>query len=162
MSVATVKDLTLVLDAAQGRYSVTLYEGWPEEGQRPIAQPLQGSFFDLFAELQKSSSDERFGEVLFDWVLPPESEIRRAFLQHCEDGGQHGNVVRLWVGIDPRLASDPAFQFYEKDRARVSWEGFWVREWADEAKRPARVRSPFLALNPWVTILRYPPGTKSV
>jgi hypothetical protein len=158
MPSATVRDLTLVLDG----YTTTLSEGWPEERQQPIVQPLNGSLSDLVAKLLKEApSDERFGEVLFDWALLPESEIRRAFLQHCENGGQQRNLVRLWIGIDPRLAADPYFQLFERF-ARVSWEGFWVREWADEVKRPPRVQSPFLALNPWITILRCPPGVKNV
>lgn len=160
MPAATVRDLTLVLDAAPGHYTATLCESWPEEGQRPIEQRLHESFSDQFAKLVKAASDERFGEVLCDWLLPPESEIRNAFLRCCEEVEQQENWLRLWICLGSGLANDIYFQLFER-RARVSWEGFWVREWADEAKRPSRVRSPFLALNPWITIVRRPPGVST-
>lgn len=160
MPATAVRDLTLLLDSVcedgRWRYTAALFEGWPEEERQPIEQPL-APFYDMLPELRKASSDESWGAALFDWAFPPGSKLRETFLRCCEKIEREGNLLRLWISIGPSLTSDPYFQLFERV-AKVSWEGFWVQEWADGANRPSRVQSPFLALNPWIHILRRPPG----
>jgi hypothetical protein len=111
----------------------------------------------VFGDLRKAPSDEDWGAVLFDWAVPPESRLREAFLKRCAEIGERGELLRLWLCIGSRIASDIYFQVFER-WAKVSLEGFWVREWADQGTRPPGVQSPFLALNPWIHLVRRPPG----
>lgn len=161
MPAVTVKDLTLVLDATPGCYITTLSEGWLGEEKPLIEQTLTKPFYEIVAEVLRESSDrhdEHCGKALFDWACPPGTELRRILLQCAEESARQDSEIRLWIVIGERLARFISeLQLLDKF-ARVSWEGFWAREWADEANRPPRVQSPFLALNPWIHIVRRPPG----
>lgn len=155
------KDLTLALDATEKRdgewqYIAVLFEGWPEE-RRLLTHPvILGSRFPRVAVPLKGTSDEICGAALFDWAFPPESKMRQAFLCCCEDIEQCGGVLRLWLCIGPTMTDQPEFQWLEL-AVSATWEGFWVREWADQSKKASRERNPFLALNPWINIIRCPP-----
>jgi len=156
-----MRDLSLLLDAfkedEQWRYTSTLCEGWPEEDKQLYEQPLDKPFYEIVAKVIKETLDERAGAALFDWVFPPDSLIREIFLEACQDVAQREGVLRLWIWVGSSVRS--FFEFSELERSgRVSWEGFWVREWADDSNRPARVQSPFLALNDWIHVVRRPPG----
>lgn len=159
MSSSSVRDLTLALDLTprKDKYTASLFDGWPEEDHRLAKPEAQEPFEEVVRRLDQEGSDDGWGRILFDWAFPPQTEMREVFLRRSEEVGLQGERLRLWICISPSLARYDYFQWFERF-ARVSLEGFWVSEWSNEAKRPPRVRSPFVGLNPWIAVLRHSPG----
>lgn len=179
-----VEDLTLRVDVAPGGAMTALWEGWPEDGRLLLHYPLPQSFAavnEVLLALQKAFTrktalatpfsglfrvvqdvaqlDACCGAVLCEWLLPPGSTLRATVLHRCVAAAQRESRLRLWLSLDARLTSDLYVQNLERE-VRATWEGLWVREWADPAMRPPTVCSPFLALNPWLTLVRRPPGVQ--
>jgi hypothetical protein len=167
MSDAPVRDFSLLLDAslvldAAGKprwhYSATLFAARSETPELLAQEPLTSPFHEIAAEVRQAASAEYGGARLFGWAFPPNTELRRLFLQYCEEAAQVGSVLRLRLAIGAQLARFTLEMQGLERQGLVSWEGFWVPEWADPAHRPPGVESPFLALNPWMHIVRCPLG----
>jgi len=62
----SVKDLTLVIARAHGQYTTALYEGWPQETQRPIAQHRRANLLEPSTALRQTTCYEQAGETLCD------------------------------------------------------------------------------------------------
>jgi hypothetical protein len=158
-----VTDISLVLDSkpegAGLRYCAALFHGWPEDGRLLEEQHLGTPFYEVCVRSVQQSSDETAGASLLDWVAPPQSALRATFLRRCVEVGERGDLLRLWLFIGPTLAALPEYLAFEH-RAKFGWESFWVREWAENVNRPLSVESPFIALNPWVTVLRRTLGVR--
>jgi hypothetical protein len=156
-----VRDLCLTFDTAyedsQNQYNIKLYEGQSEEGDLLSEQTQTKPFLEMAIEAMYDPSEVNCGAMLFDWVFPLESRLRMVFLDRCEKIGQDGDLLRLWICSSISLAESWEFKELER-RAIISWEGFWIREWADIAKQPRSVQSPFLVLNHWIHILRCQSG----
>lgn len=158
-----VNDISLVLDAktqnAGLRYCAALFQGLPEDGHLLDEQLLGTPFYEVCVRAMQQSSDEAAGTTLLDWVAPPQSTLRATFLRRCVEAGEHGDLMRLWLYIGPTLAALPEYPPFER-YAKFGWESFWVREWAEKTNRPARVESPFISLNPWISVLRRTLGVR--
>src|SRR5262245_22219153 len=157
------RDITLVLDAITNQdgellCTAQLFEGWPEEGQQLVEnETLAGWFADVSVKARNKLLDVDCGAALFDWVFPPESQLRKKFVHCCDDVEQHDGVLRIWLSVGPGLYRLWEYQVFELETV-VSWEGFWIREWAGQSNPRSRRRNPFLALNSWINVIRRPPG----
>ncbi|MCX6376392.1 MAG: hypothetical protein NTU88_10245 [Armatimonadetes bacterium] len=161
MSDDSRNDLPLVLDVSNGQYTVTLYDDLATP-HLPVASEALAERLDvLFTRLRdKAPTPEQAGQMLFDWTFPKGSPLRTMFLAVCERVASRGSSLCLWMFLPPKVFTYPEWWKLET-KAAVSWEGFYVSEWAVEAERPPGVESPFLVLNPWFRMTRAVVGSKS-